>query len=619
MAGEPSKEKEVGLDNLTCPVCNQLYNKPKYLPCQHYYCQACLEKIQVGYKIVCPECTDEATLSEGGVNDLPKNFFIARLVNGVILKLKVKDEVEVKCDECDEETVVAYCPECNFFFCNICSESHQRSKRYRDHGVQLLTELRSKSDNSIQLNTVKVLLCQKHDIDLLFYCETCRELICVYCSVKDHAGHKHDAVKEVVGNARKLLKTLSASLDEMISDIHAVQRNVNDMQETITQKGTELDKRIDEYYDRLFQRLMEQKKEIKLRLADVLYFKKKLGSVQLEDLESGKMEMLRMKELTVAAESSSDQEFLSAKNQLSDQMLQLHSRYGGLNLEPTETDSMEFTFQNSNFPQFGKLQSTANVAPNCTKILFIPGYAVKGQKIQFVIVTRDSCNSRCIRGGTTVLVKLESTIKKSIPVQIIDKNDGSYIASFVALQEGKFKLILCIDEQTIQKAPFIVHKSYSELSKGNRTIGIDKKMDKPWGIAFNNYTGVYAVSDISKHCVYIFDNQDIFVKELGSHGSEDSHFDGPQGVAFDSHDQLYIADFNNHRIQKFDHNFMYLQQFGKEAAGNEEFGPVAIAVHNERLYVVDSNNKCISVFLTNGFFCLTFGSEKLECGSQYTQ
>ena len=32
-------------NNLTCPVCYQLFNNPKYLPCYHSYCEGCLEKI----------------------------------------------------------------------------------------------------------------------------------------------------------------------------------------------------------------------------------------------------------------------------------------------------------------------------------------------------------------------------------------------------------------------------------------------------------------------------------------------------------------------------------------------------------------------------------------------
>ncbi|XP_065907097.1 tripartite motif-containing protein 2-like [Dysidea avara] len=612
MAVEPVKDIKVAIDNLTCPVCYQLYNNPKYLPCHHSYCQACLEKIQVQSKILCPECRTEAAVPEGGVKDLPSNFFINRLVDDMILKRKAKGETEAQCDECDDETVVAYCPECNMFYCDACYESHKRSKRYRGHDIVPLTELRSKKDVPIQPKA-QVPVCQKHDMGLFFYCETCEELICVYCTVKDHAGHKHDSVKEIAGTAKREFNDISNLLDDMIVGISTAQRNVNDMQEKITQKGTELDKRIDKHYDKLFQRLMEQKKEVKLRLADVLFFKKKAGSFQMEELESGKTEMLKMKELTAAVDSSSDQEFLSARSQLVDHMLQLQTRYEQLNIGPTEKDTMEFTLWDGPFPQFGKLQSTSDAVPYNTTIWYLPGYALKGHRVQFEVVTRDSCNCLCFRGGSTVSVQLEATSKKVTLVEVKDKNDGSYFASFMASQVGEFNLIICVDGHLVKKAPFTVHKNFTSLNKGskNKTIDLDGRIGKPWKIAFNDHTGMCALSDYSNYCVYVFDNQGCLVKELGGQGSEDGQFDGPQGIAFDCHNHLYIADFNNHRIQKFDSHFAYLQQFGKEAAGNEEFGPVAITVHDNRLYVADSNNQCISVFLTDGFFCLTFGSGAL--------
>ena len=607
MAEEPAREMKVATDNLTCPVCYRLYNKPKYLPCHHSYCQECLERMQVQSKIQCPECRMETPVPEGGVNDFPNNFFITRLVDDMILKRKAKGEAEAKCDECDDETVVAYCPECNMFFCIACHDSHKRSKRYRGHEIVPLSELRSKADIPIQPKP-PVPLCQKHDIDLLFYCQTCEELICVYCTIKDHAGHSHNTIKEIASIARQDFHSVPDQLDEMIAGACTAQSNINNMQERITQKGTKLDKRIDEHYDRLFQRLMEQKKEVKLHLTDALFFKKNAGAVQLEDLESGKLEILKVKELTSAVEKSSDQEFLSVRNQLIDRLLQLQTRYEQLNIDPTEQDTMEFDLADISLLQFGKLQSTSKAAPYNTRICYLPEYALKGHKIQFVVVTRDSCNCHCLRGGSVVSAQLETASKRVIPFEVKDNNDGTYSASLLASQVGEFKLVICIDGFMVKEAPFIVHKSIAGLSKASKTIELD---DKPWKIAFDDCTGMYAVTDNTKNCICIYDYSDNFVKELGGQGSEDGQFDDPQGVAFDSHGQLYIADFNNHRIQKFDVNFNYTHQFSK-AAGNEKFGPVAVTVHNKRLYVADSNNKCISVFLPNGYFCFAFGSEELR-------
>ena len=87
----------------------------------------------------------------------------------------------MKCNECDEdEPVVAYCLECNMFLCQICNESHKRSKRFCGHGIVPLTELRSNKVVTIQPKA-KATICKEHNNELLYYCETCEQLICMYC------------------------------------------------------------------------------------------------------------------------------------------------------------------------------------------------------------------------------------------------------------------------------------------------------------------------------------------------------------------------------------------------------------------------------------------------------
>ena len=136
-----AKDVKMATDNLSCPVCYQLFKKPKYLPCHHSYCEQCLEKMQVQSKIICPECRKEAIVPPGGVKDLDRNFFINRLVDEFILKRKVEGEAEVKCDECSgEDPVVAFCPDCTMFLCHVCNEYHKQSFKSRDHGIVPLTE-----------------------------------------------------------------------------------------------------------------------------------------------------------------------------------------------------------------------------------------------------------------------------------------------------------------------------------------------------------------------------------------------------------------------------------------------------------------------------------------------
>ena len=54
----------------------------------------------------------------------------------------------------------------------------------------------------------------------------------------------------------------------------------------------------------------------------------------------------------------------------------------------------------------------------------------------------------------------------------------------------------------------------------------------------------------------------MFITKWGSVGSEDGQFIYPIGVAVDSSGNVYVADYYNHRIQKFDSNGDVYNQMG---------------------------------------------------------
>ena len=104
-------------------VCPELYKKPKYLPCYHSYCEACLTKVQERSadksSIACPECRNTSLIPAGGVKELPNNFFINRLLDEIALQRKVEGEEEAKCDLCVRlDPVEVLCLDCSAFLCS---------------------------------------------------------------------------------------------------------------------------------------------------------------------------------------------------------------------------------------------------------------------------------------------------------------------------------------------------------------------------------------------------------------------------------------------------------------------------------------------------------------------
>ena len=418
-----AKDVKMATDNLSCPVCYQLFKNPKYLPCHHSYCERCLEKMQVQSKIICPECRKEAIVPPGGVKDLDNNFFINRLVDEFILKRKVEGEAEVKCDECSgEDPVVAFCPDCTMFLCHVCNECHKRSNRFRGHGIVPLTELRSKKDVTIQPKP-KAMMCREHDIELLFYCETCDQLVCMYCTVKDHIGHNHDTVKNMVGKHREELKNVTASVEEMIRGLSDTHHDIEEMRKKIRQQGNEVNKKIDQHYDGVIQKLMEQKEQLKQQVHDTVSLKEKAVTTQLEEVEYAQAEVLSLKELNDAVEKSSDQEVLSVKKQVIDRMQQITNKYKKVNIPPVQA-TMEFVPTKEAPPQFGLVCS---VDPHNCEVADLPKYIIKNKEAKVTIIIKHDNGDSCSRGGSQVSAQLGGVDDTT---QVRDNNDGSYMHGF---------------------------------------------------------------------------------------------------------------------------------------------------------------------------------------------
>ncbi len=71
---------------------------------------------------------------------------------------------------------------------------------------------------------------------------------------------------------------------------------------------------------------------------------------------------------------------------------------------------------------------------------------------------------------------------------------------------------------------------------------------------------------------------------------------------------LYVADFDNHRIQLFTAEGKFLRMFGRHGEGRGElYYPISITIDtSDRVYVGDCNHR-ISVFTSGGQFLTSFG------------
>ncbi len=132
--------------------------------------------------------------------------------------------------------------------------------------------------------------------------------------------------------------------------------------------------------------------------------------------------------------------------------------------------------------------------------------------------------------------------------------------------------------------------------------GIDNGLfESPWGIAVNSSEDVY-FADFGNDVVDELDSSGTLLAQWGSTGSGNGQFDGPAGIALDSSGNVYVVDMLNNRIEKFNSSgTTLLAQWGSSGSGNGNFNfPFGIAVDSNGVYVADYGNNRIIEFNNSG-------------------
>ncbi len=116
------------------------------------------------------------------------------------------------------------------------------------------------------------------------------------------------------------------------------------------------------------------------------------------------------------------------------------------------------------------------------------------------------------------------------------------------------------------------------------------------------------IVDATAHAVYKTDSDGNVLMQLGEvgvSGTDESHFNLPTDVAFGPDGTIYVSDgYASARIVKYSNEGGFLLEWGSRGTGPGEFGlPHNLAVDGEgRVYVTDRDNQRIQVFDSNGEF-----------------
>ena len=125
-------------------------------------------------------------------------------------------------------------------------------------------------------------------------------------------------------------------------------------------------------------------------------------------------------------------------------------------------------------------------------------------------------------------------------------------------------------------------------------LGVDKS--GPWkrGCRFfdNVYVGEYADNRIQK-----FDSNGNFITKWGSSGFRRWTIRWPKWCYYRFSDNVYVSDYANNRIQKFDSTWNFITTWGSAGSGDGQFnGPRGSPWILLNVYIANYSNRRIQVF-----------------------
>ena len=631
-------------EQVTCPVCLDVFTQPKLLACNHAFCMDCIDclpfdQVDGDNKIYCPTCREPTTLPcNGSAASLRPAFYINTLI-----------------------------------------ELHNTA-------VKLPVAVNDKSKNN---------KCFKHDRPLEMYCDDCKKVVCTKCNHLDHHYHNCDYISDFFDKHRQEINDQLQPVKQQLSLVLDALHDLDTQQEHIATHAESVKNQIDALIDQLVQAIRQSGATLKQNVDTLVQHK-------LDDISQKKEEGEMFRTLLESCEqyvqdklrNGSQQEILLEKNemmerlravsqQLTLQQLQLKekadivfqqsrdilekcSKIGEVSIDSAVTntttpnscivsstaDKATLQANSSQFKPLVKVTSSTvaivgrprNIdinVPNvswlkrntlsCHLVADVEGVSTQcaikhvekeKYRISFTATHKglhhvkvqvkgtdipcDPCiiqvvpTINAIRHPTAIATTTSGllVVARDTSIAVMDKEGHAISRSNT--QGGDYNKAICVsvpDDCILvvsSQAPHIskytmdcILVSKANTSRGNGPL----QFDWPQDIAVSTSGHVY-VCDTGNHRIQVLNPDLTFSHVFGENGRGPGQFMHPRGIAIDSQDTVYACDYGNNRIQKLSSNGTYISEF--EVPSHSRY----IAIDHNTLYITTRDT--MAVYTTDG-------------------
>ncbi|KAL5496613.1 hypothetical protein EMCRGX_G012931 [Ephydatia muelleri] len=607
--------------HITCGMCSKPYNDPRILSCLHSFCLQCLNhKIRKSgsqQMFQCPICEQNTSIPVGGASVLPQNLHLGFQVEVAWYMSKMVNSSEVCCDECVDGRnglAVVFCCMCHQFLCKVCHDHHSSSRKLSKHKTvlldqagarQLYTSMKPRDPCCSQPN--------HEDNKLNFYCETCSLLLCCDCTTGTHKSH---TVKEMSTVAKSHQMEITGALEDATEKMTKLTGATDGNNRMIEQ--VEISKRaaflaINQAFKILQQTLEERKKALLSELEAILLPKTTALTLQKEQFEKMVGDIGHYTDMaSQILQTHTDHEIVVLGGLIAAELQATLKRVQTISFTPNQHNNITVSVQTDDLVrQLSKLGEIVafNSSPS-SNTWMSTSVARVGTRYHVQVQSKTSKGEEYPHGGVEVKGEMRSKTHNGAVVygEVEDHSDGTYTITLTPQTAGSHQLLITMDGQHVQNSPSDLDvrpkRYYHTLCDAQQVI----QCNRPACVAIHDNGDIYVGS--LDNCIYVFDPTGQLKNTIGRKGSGDGQFTSPCGVSIKGN-ELYVADTDNHRVQKLTSSGRFLHKFGQKGSGQGQFnGPVAVILDsNSKMIVSDCYNDRIQIFNENGVWLLTIGGK----------
>ena len=483
---------------ITCGICQEHYTEPKVLPCLHYYCKQCVLRLALrsdnGKSFSCPECRCEATLPEGGVDELKTAFFVNRLKTTVSTMERTHGKVEAKCELCaDKDKAEAFCRQCAMFICKECIKQHIRMKPFVTHDVASLEDLKQGRSNPIVMKEPPTEKCLDHDEPLNIYCYKCCTLICRDCTVKDHKEHNFEFCKKAAPTTKKnLLEELQPLREQSVNFSHAV-KEIQTIKNKVEVQGDSVANTIQTSFKELRNILDKREKELLNDCGRVVREKVEKLSLQEKNLSLASAEVHSIVDYTEqCVRHCTDNEVMSMHAEIRrriEREIDERNKSGRI-LEPVEEGYIGVEVRCAEALQ-QLCQTQANIIEHpidpakCTVTMEIDTIPEVNKLCGATLAVRLT-NNQLTNTNCEITSQIKSLYNGVITdCKVSSAGSGKYSMKYTPTVRGRHELTVSVDGQQVAGSPFPVLVSIHPTQLG-KPVKVWNNLYNPRGITINS-------------------------------------------------------------------------------------------------------------------------------------